>query len=122
MATATHVHFKNIEATEEHKEILLNALGDIEGRAPENSVLKAQLKMRGKSLVVDAQVRTGRAFFRARATGRNLKEIVAQLRHNLLMQVEKWKNTRRTKRERLNAQGKRDHRERVLHKNFAESA
>lgn len=122
MATATHLQFKNIEPTEEHKEILLTALEDVEGRAPENSVLKARMKLRGKNLVVDAQLRSGRMFFSARATGKNLKEIAAKLRHSLLFQVEKWKTTRRTKRDKLNNQGKRDHRERFLHHNFAESA
>lgn len=120
MSTATQLRFKNLEPTQAQKEILLSALDDVQEHGPEDSVIKAKLKRRGKSFVADAHVHSGKSFFKAQVQGRNVKELAAQLRHNLIQQLEKWKSTQRRKREVLSRQERRRRRLKVLTENFTE--
>ncbi len=121
MSTATQLRFKNLEPTEAQKELLLSALGDVKEHGPDEVVVKARLKRRGKSFVANARVHSGKSFFKAQVQGRSVKELAAHLRHNLIQQLEKWKNTRRRKREVLSRQERRRRRLRVLNENFTES-
>ena len=121
MSTATQLRFKNLDPTDAQKEILLSALGDVKEHGPENTVVKARLKRRGKSFVANAHIRSGKSFFKAQVQGRNVKELAAQLRHNLIQQIEKWKNTRRRKREVLTRQERSRRRLKLLTQNFTES-
>ena len=121
MSTATQLRFKNLDPTDAQKEILLSALRDVKEHGPENTVVKARLKRRGKSFVANAHIRSGKSFFKAQVQGRNVKELAAQLRHNLIQQIEKWKNTRRRKREVLTRQERSRRRLKLLTQNFTES-
>ncbi|MCB0407124.1 MAG: hypothetical protein KDD34_02905 [Bdellovibrionales bacterium] len=120
MSTATQLRFKNTEPTPAHKEILLKALEDVEHFGSENTVVRARLKQRGGNFVAQARVHMGRTFFKAQVSGKNVKELASQLRHRLLQQMERWRSTRRRKRERLSHSAKRSERLRILEHNFAE--
>lgn len=120
MSAASQLRFKNLRPTDAQKEVLLEAIEEIENHSPQNTVINARLKKRGKNFVAKIRVYSGRTFFKAQVTGKSVKDLAVQLRHNLVLQLEKWKDTRRRKREVKTNKALRQEKIRLLKNNFIE--
>ena len=122
MSAATQLRFKNLQPTDAQKQVLLQAIEEIENHTPENTVVKARLKRRGKNFIAKIRVYSGKAFFKAEMSGTSVRELANQLRHNLVLQVGKWKEARRRRKKEKTHRALRAEKLRLLKSNFAETS
>ena len=122
MSAATQLRFKNLQPTDAQKEVLLEAIEEIESHSPDNTVVKARLTRRGKNFTAKMRVYSGGAFFKSKVSGKSIAELANQLRNNLVLQMEKWKDARRRRRKEKTHRALRAEKLRILKDNFAETS